>query len=443
MTEWPRQYKVFIASRFSEFKALRRQLPKTAASYPDNPIEFVDLNDQETYTQGYTIEKRSREQISGSDLAVFLLGATYKEADDLASMTETEWDTANKRPMPWLAYSIPEQDITDERAKGFLTRVKNEGNQDEQNFVPALDLTPGKLTENADRIVRNVRDVLRGLNANSASPEMESPVRPLVGPATSAGTPAGAIDLGNPPLELGTDGGSVVGRSGSAVDPFWTVGRPVEDARITSDGSAAVALTSDRLEVADLETDGTPHPWPTSAALPASGPWSILATWRSGAAVKVALVGRTTWLLQFDRSGHERSRELYPAPVRSAAAVDDEVVAITEEGSVFDGLHRLPMVVAQKGPLRSVDIAVSGRTGRPSGVVVVAGEVPQLIAWREAADGSPTVRTRELGSDVDRALWAPSTRGDDPRHILLSGGSGRSWARWDRLEQTPTTGSTS
>lgn len=122
--------RVFLSSRFEEFKHLRFGLKNG----PDSALEFVELDDGRAATE--TPLERSLQSLEGCDLFLLFLGKTIgAPVDDGLSIVELEWKVANELSIPCLHYfttglidHLKNPDGTlDSRLVAFAERVMERG----------------------------------------------------------------------------------------------------------------------------------------------------------------------------------------------------------------------------------------------------------------------------------------------------------------------------
>ncbi|KRE97561.1 hypothetical protein ASG76_02305 [Nocardioides sp. Soil774] len=116
------QARIFIASRFEEFRSLRTLLQR---NFVDVGLEVVNLDD------GLADERspgaRSLKELAGCDAVVVLLGRTYSETmapGREVSITEAEWDKAVTLGLPVYCFASDPNDMTP-RARQFYERTQH------------------------------------------------------------------------------------------------------------------------------------------------------------------------------------------------------------------------------------------------------------------------------------------------------------------------------
>ncbi len=99
--------KVFISSRFGEFKELRKKIAKEKFSKLDVGLELNMLDYRDSIADARSPAIMSIEEANDSDIFILLLGETYKDVlDDNKSYTHQEYESAIKNNLQILAFPI-------------------------------------------------------------------------------------------------------------------------------------------------------------------------------------------------------------------------------------------------------------------------------------------------------------------------------------------------
>lgn len=139
--------RVFVSSRFAEFRELRELVVKTLIR---EGFVVIELNDG----MAAPVDTRNRSYggVADADALLLFVGATYSEDPTLqTSITHDEFRKAVEAEIPVFAYSLPKDEIADERALRFRQEV-------------AAKYTVGRLTRDwyldADRIAKQLAEHL-------------------------------------------------------------------------------------------------------------------------------------------------------------------------------------------------------------------------------------------------------------------------------------------
>jgi hypothetical protein len=154
--------KVFLSSRFDEFKELRRLVGSLLEQ--DSDICLVNLDDNRAHSLDAV--SRSLQELQESDLVVFVLGATYSGADMTAgavSVTEQEFDHAVNTISKGLAldfrvWSLRKSDSWDYRSVTFLEKA--------QKHKVVGTLPDGEVFDQAAELVDDIRMLADEIRSN-------------------------------------------------------------------------------------------------------------------------------------------------------------------------------------------------------------------------------------------------------------------------------------
>lgn len=158
--------KIFLSSRFDEFKGLRKEIIKKGFKELSLPIEVVALDKEEPPLANVLSPKEeSIEGVEESHIYLLLLGQTYGEIpnDDTLSYTRREYETAKEKGIPILAF-ITNDEVVDENVRKFRYEIEEIYAELSGNIEKDYELILNSLRKNLTTLIGYGSAYLQKLN---------------------------------------------------------------------------------------------------------------------------------------------------------------------------------------------------------------------------------------------------------------------------------------